>query len=98
LSQAENSRNPPDRPWDLYLCPTNRNSRIGTTLPGHEKGGIEDDIRNPDRRGRHSETLTKRRKEHQGEERPKYGGHKKRGQYLDRTNSIQFHLNWEAEI
>jgi hypothetical protein len=68
------------------------------TETGHEKGGIEDDIRNPDRRGRHSETLTKRRKEHQGEERPKYGGHKKRGQYLDRTNSIQFHLNWEAEI
>jgi hypothetical protein len=62
LSQAENSRNPPDRSWDLYLCPTNRNSRIGTTLPGHKKGEIEDDIRNPDRRGRHSETLTKEEK------------------------------------
>jgi len=59
LSQAENSRNPPERSWDLYLCPTNSNSRLGITLPGHEKGGIEDDIRDPDERGRHFETLTK---------------------------------------
>jgi len=46
---------------------------LGTTLPGHEKGGIEDEIPNPNRRGRHSETLTK--EEMTQEERSKYGGH-----------------------
>ena len=75
------SRNPPERSWNLYLCPTNSNSRLGITLPGHGKGGIEDDIRNPDGRGRHSETLTKEEKNIEESERPKYGGHKKRGRY-----------------
>jgi len=46
-------------------------------LPGHEKGGIEDDIRNPNRRGRHSETVTKEEKNIKKRrlKRPKYGGH-----------------------
>jgi hypothetical protein len=92
LCHREKSRNPPERSCNLYLCPTNSNSRLGITLPGHGKGGIEDDIRNPDRRGRHSETLTKEKKNIKESGRPKYGGHKKKGRYLDRKNSIQFHL------
>ncbi len=45
-------------------------------------GGIEDDIRNPDGRGRHSETLTKEEKK-----RGRYSSEKQRSEKLDTVSS-----------
>jgi len=54
-------------------------------------GGIEDDIQNPDGRGRHSETLTKEEKK-----RGRYSPEKQRSEKLNTVSSQLGGRNMEA--